>query len=615
MCGVVGKISFNSIIDADKQVIEKMALLLAHRGPDYQGMYNDNNVVLAHRRLAIIDTANLANQPMLSDDQEIVLVFNGEIYNHTEIRKELKNKYAFRTDHSDTETIIYAYKEWGIDCIKKFNGFFAFCIYDKKKNEIYLVRDRFGKKPLYYIRNGSACYFASEAHVFFRTNIINKEFNEEAIYHYLTFLTTPAPSTFFKNVYKLEAGYYLKISKQGVEKQQYFNISDYINIDNKDSFETAVNITREKLESSMKYRNVADVGVCVALSGGLDSSLNLYYSKDINKNIKAINISYEKTSSFDESVISKRLADEYNIDFIGKKVTDTMFDGLIDKYISFSGGLDRPMGDINEVLVYLLSIVALESKSKVMLVGEGGDELGGYPIYRTMDFINKTFGKFSSFEDIFKFLPNRISRKLNFYNGSLVSNMHIHGFTEREKSNLWVGAKNFNSFKILNDYMTEIRDDLNDSYLRKIISIEYKLRLPELILSRIDYPSMAASVEARSPFMDHELIQYSSSLSFGVKMKNGPKSILKAIASDRLPEYILNHPKIGFGGLLNPFLCYTMPIWFHKELIETKSGLHNLISIDYCKYMYERHEKKKNMGYQMWILYILSRWFRINFDG
>lgn len=615
MCGIVGKISFNSIIDADKQAIEKMALLLAHRGPDYQGIYNDNNVVLAHRRLAIIDTANLANQPMLSDDQEIVLVFNGEIYNHMEIRKELKNKYAFRTDHSDTETIIYAYKEWGIDCIKKFNGFFAFCIYDKKKNEIYLVRDRFGKKPLYYILNDSACYFASEAHVFFRTNIINKEFNEEAIYHYLTFLTTPTPSTFFKNVYKLEAGYYLKISKQGVEKQQYFNISDYINIDNKDSFETAVNITREKLESSMKYRNVADVGVCVALSGGLDSSLNLYYSKDINKNIKAINIAYEKTSSFDESVISKRLADEYNIDFIGKKVTDNMFDSLIDKYISFSGGLDRPMGDINEILVYLLSIVALESKSKVMLVGEGGDELGGYPIYKTMNFINKTFGKFSSFEDIFKFLPSRISRKLNFYNGSLVSNMHIHGFTEREKSNLWVGAKNFNSFKILNDYMTEIRDDLNDSYLRKIINIEYKLRLPELILSRIDYPSMAASVEARSPFMDHELIQYSSSLSFGVKMKNGPKSILKAIASDRLPDYILNHPKIGFGGLLNPFLCYTMPIWFHKELIETKNDLHNLISIDYCKYMYERHEKKKNMGYQMWILYILSRWFRINFDG
>ena len=615
MCGIVGKISFNNVIDADRQIIEKMALLLAHRGPDYQGIYNDNNVVLAHRRLAIIDTANLANQPMLSDDQEIVLVFNGEIYNHTEIRKELKNKYAFRTDHSDTETIIYAYKEWGIDCIKKFNGFFAFCIYDKKKNEIYLVRDRFGKKPLYYILNDSTCYFASEAHVFFRTNIINKEFNEEAIYHYLTFLTTPTPSTFFKNVYKLEAGYYLKISKQGVEKQQYFNISDYINIDNKDSFETAVNITREKLESSMKYRNVADVGVCVALSGGLDSSLNLYYSKDINKNIKAINIAYEKTSSFDESVISKKLADEYDVSFIGKKITDTMFNNLIDKYISLGSGLDRPMGTIDEVLVYLLSITASKSKSKVILVGEGGDELGGYPIYKTMNFINKTFGKFSSFEDIFKFLPSRISRKLNFYNGSLVSNMHIHGFTEREKSNLWVGAKDFNSFKILNDYMTEIRDDLNDSYLRKIINIEYKLRLPELILSRIDYPSMAASVEARSPFMDHELIQYSSSLSFGVKMKNGPKSILKAIASDRLPDYILNHPKIGFGGLLNPFLCYTMPIWFHKELIETKSDLHNLISIDYCKYMYERHEKKKNMGYQMWILYILSRWFRINFDG
>ncbi len=613
MCGIVGKISFNNIEELDTKKIKSMAESIRHRGPDAEGFYKDKNVVLGHRRLSVIDISTLANQPMFSDDENIILVFNGEIYNYKEIRKELEHKYKFKTDHSDTETIIYAYKEWGIECVHKFNGFFAFAIYDKLKQEVFLVRDRLGKKPLYFIQNETELCFSSESHAFFKADILKKELNEEAIYHYLTFLTVNAPQTFFKNVFKLESGHYLKISSHKIEKIKYWDIANFINKDIKDDFKTATKETEEKLLKSMNYRNIADVDISVALSGGLDSSLNLYYSNIINQNIKAINIAYEKTSKYDESIVAKKFANECNVSFFGQSVTDNYFEELINEYINIQ--FDNPMGSPDTVLVYLLSKISIQNGCKVMLVGEGGDEIGGYPIYQT---ISKEYGFLKNFKHLsflFKYLPNKIANRLNiFYNSQIISRRHIHGFTEYEKSSFWIGNK-FNSYKILSNYMSEIRDDLDDSFLRKVINVEYKLRLPELILPRVDYPSMAASVEARSPFMDHELIEYSAGLSFDVKMRSGAKSILKEIAKDKLPDYILNHPKVGFGMLLTPFSQNTMPIWYKKELIEKTNELHNFVSKEYLEKLLQKHNIDKNQGYKMWILYALSRWVKVNFDA
>jgi len=613
MCGIVGEIAFGKIKESDITIIKQMADAIKHRGPDSDGYCYDENIAFGHRRLSILDISSNANQPMISNDGNLVIVFNGEIYNFQEIRKKLESKYKFKTDHSDTETILYAYKEWGIECIHKFNGFFAFAIYDRLKQEVFLVRDRLGKKPLYFIQKENNILFSSEIHAFFKADVIKKELNEEAIYHYLTFLTVNTPQTFFKNVFKLEAGHYLKISPNNIEKIKYWDIADFINKEAKDDFQTAVITTEEKLAQSMFYRNIADVDISVALSGGLDSSLNLYYSNMLNKNIKAINIAYEKTSKYDESVVAKKFADECKVDFIGQNVTDKYFEDLINEFIKIQ--LDSPMGDINSILVYLLSKISILNGCKVMLVGEGGDEIGGYPIYQIIQNEYRILKKLNKINSLFNYLPEKIANKLSvFYNSQVISRRHIHGFTEYEKNNFWLGTK-FNSYQILAKYMDEVRDDLRDSFLRKILNIEYKLRLPELILTRIDYPSMATSVEARSPFMDHELIGYSAGLSFDIKMRSGAKSILKEISKNKLPDYTLNHPKVGFGMLLTPFLQNTMPIWFRNELIEKTNELHNFISKEYLDKLLQKHNIDKNQGYKMWILYALSKWLKGNFDA
>jgi asparagine synthase (glutamine-hydrolysing) len=644
MCGIVGYIGFGNQKPIDSELVVKMNDSLSHRGPDGEGFYfcgalqekehydylkvtrpgailiHENgpfSVALGHRRLSILDLNPLANQPMCDADHDIWIVFNGEIYNHQQIKKELQKKYTFKTNHSDTETIIYAYKNWGIEAIHRFNGFFAFALFDKKRGEIYLVRDRLGKKPLYYVRNDEELYFSSEIHPFFVDDgkIVKKEINPEALYHYLTFLTVHAPNTFFKNVQKLESGYYLKISFKSIQKRQYWNIANFINNENNDSLETAIEKTELLFSQSIEYRNISDVGVAVALSGGLDSSLNLYYSKKANGDIRAINVVYEKENQYNESIVAKKFANEQSTAFIENIIDDITFEKIVREYIDLSP--DQPLGDINASLVYLISTLSRKSSAPVLIVGEGGDEIGGYPIYATLLKQYQLLKYFSAISELLKYLPYNISKRLDFfYRGKVISRRHIHGFSEREKRSFLFKNDSYNSYEVLGNYMSEIRDDLKDSFLRKILNVEYKLRLPELILARIDYPAMAASVEARSPFMDHELIEYSASLSFDVKMKNGAKTILRKIAEEKLPSYILTHPKVGFGMLLTPFLQNTMPVWFEGEFIHKQNPMHQYIKPSFFKDILNQHKKNKNYGYKMWILYALSRWLSVNnFDA
>lgn len=585
---------------------------ISHRGPDSGGTYVDRNVAFAHRRLSIIDVSDNANQPLKSNDGNIVIIFNGEIYNHNELRVILEKEFEFKTDHSDTETIIYSYKKWGIKCIEKFTGMFAFALYDKVNEKVYLVRDRFGKKPLYYFSLKDKVYFSSEIYSFFKSKILAKELNEEAIYHYLTFLTVKAPQTFYKNIHKLEPGFYLEISKENINKVKYWDIADYLNQETNVSYKNASQVTETLLAKSMQYRNISDVPIAVALSGGLDSSLNLHYSSKINPDIFSINISYNQHSEFDESFIAKKYCNESHVKFYGHKIDHDDFEVLINEYLSIQK--DMPIGDPNTVLMYLLSKIARQNNAKVLLVGEGGDELGGYPIYSKLQ---KEYERLKNIpaqiSGVFKFLPSKKANKLDFfYNGKIVSKRQIHGFTEFEKKQFWCGQNDLNSYKVFSDIMSEVRDDLKDSFLRQILNIEYKLRLPELILARIDYPTMANGIEARSPFMDHKLIEYSCTLPFSLKMKNGPKSLLKDISKNKLPAYILDHSKVGFGMLLTPFLKETMPEWFKRELLTTKSPVREFINVSFLKSLHNEHLINKNNGFKMWIIYALNKWMKVN---
>ena len=616
MCGICGCINFTDKIQDRSDIhstVKSMNDALSHRGPDNSGFYSDDNISFGHRRLSIVDLSDNSNQPMTDNLNNIVIVFNGEIYNSAELRKDLEKDYSFKTNHSDTETIIYAYKKWGVDCVKKFSGMFAIALYDKEKKRCYLFRDRLGKKPLFYIKKNNNLFFSSEVQSFFKSGVLEKEIREDSLYHYLSLLTVPAPNTFFKNIKKLELGHYLIDDNSKIAIKKYWDISDYINKTNETSVAEATSSFENLLERSMKLRNVSDVPVSIALSGGLDSSLNLFYSNKVSKKkIQCINISYEETSKYDESIIAKKISKHIGAKFYPKKISSSEFENWLNNYLSIQK--DCPCGDVNTSMVYGLSILSREKNGIVMLVGEGGDELGGYPIYKKL-FLYQKYLKLIPIPiwNFISLFSKKIRDEVDIYKRSKDYSIRrfVFGFKEYEKKEFWLKKNKSNSYDEILKYTNQINTKTKDEFYKKILNAEYKLRLSELILPRIDYPSMAASIEARAPFMDHDLIEYTASLPFKIKMNNTPKSIIKSIAKKHLPDYITNAPKIGFGQLLRPFFNKTLPKWYKKEVLDLESPIKEFISIKYLKSIYE----KKDYSYRMWLIYSLNKWLTYNLDA
>jgi len=612
MCGIAGLISFSGINEKNIVEVQQINEALIHRGPDGGAIYSDENVVLGHRRLSIIDLSEEANQPMESVDGNLIIVFNGEVYNHEELKKQLIPDYPFKTGHSDTEVILNAYKKWGMDCLNYLKGMFAFCLYDKLKSEAYLVRDRFGKKPLYYSKVDGQFYFSSEIQSLFKSGVVEKRINDDAIYHYLTFLTINSPNTFFKNINKLKAGHYLKLTPSSMNEVRYWDVAEYLNQPNRNiSEEEALKKTEQYLEQSIKYRFVADVPVSIALSGGLDSSLNLFYAKKLGVDVSAINLSFNEKDEFDESEIAKKYADELGIKLHQITIDNTGFENLIQEYLEIQQ--DMPIGDPNFCLLYGISKHSRKIGSKVMLVGEGGDEIGGYPVYENILKEYELYKKSPALVNLAKnLLPSKkLKSKLDFIQkDKFISRRHFHGFTEFDKKEFW--QKNIpktNSYDVIHSYMEQVNaPDL----LKKIINVEYKLRLPELILPRVDYPSMAASIEARSPFMDSDWIEFNATLPFEMIMKRGPKSMLRAVAKNKLPDYILNHQKVGFGMLLTPFLNDTLPVWFENELIKEDAPIKEYVKESFLINIHKSHQKSLNYGFKLWVLFALNKWLIVN---
>ena len=614
MCGISGVIGINKIDENHEEEVIRLRDSMAHRGPDAAGIYRDSNVCLGHRRLSILDLSDKANQPFIDNEEDIVISFNGEIYNHSEIRKELEDKYSFLTDHSDTEVIIKAYKEWGIDCLQKFNGMFALAIYDRSKGEIYLIRDRIGQKPLYYLSKNGLIYFSSELHCFFDAQLIEKQINPSAVHSYLSFLAVPAPETFFKEINSLKAGHYIKIKDHEIELKPYWNISDHLNKEIKDELHVAAEKTEIHLEKAISYRNISDVGISIALSGGLDSSLNAYYTSPLSPDAKCITISYKKTSKYDESKLAERFSKEMNLSFQNFTVDEKLLNETLPEYMSIQS--DMPIGDPNTVLLYILSKLSRENGSKVLLVGEGGDEIGGYPKYHTA-YKWHLFNRFSpiNFGKLFYFLPSLLTSYFdNEVKGKTVPFSNVFGFSATKIKKIWNHKESFNSYEKVAAYMDEIRDDLPDSYYRKIANIEYKFRLPDLILPRIDYPSMAASIEARSPFLDYKLVEYSAGLNFKMKMGKKAKAVLKQVAKMKLPSYLFNQPKVGFGMLLTPFYEDVLPAWFKKEIIDDPNApIKQFVKPKSLRKFLKSHQRFYRDGSRLWMLYALNYWLNLHF--
>lgn len=389
MCGIVGALCFSdAAFRVSESYLTRMRDTMIHRGPN--GGENwislDGKVGLGHRRLSIIDLTTIANQPMSNEDGTLQVVFNGEIYNHAEIRAELMRigGHRWKTDHSDTEVILHAFEEWGIDCIQKFRGMFAIALWDTRKKELWLIRDRIGVKPLYYSRHHGRITFASEIKALLADPEQTRGVNEEGLFHYLTFLTTPAPQTLFAGIHKLPPATWMRISADGTTiSQRYWDVWDHTTpLTNASETEICERVLAE-LRTSVKLRKVSDVPVGVFLSGGIDSSTNAaLFSEGEQSQVKTFTIGYQGdySSCRNETDFARRMANEVGADHHERLLS-------VDDLLTFLPQMidlqDEPLGDPVCVPVYYVSKLARDNGVVVCQVGEGADELFcGYPTWK-----------------------------------------------------------------------------------------------------------------------------------------------------------------------------------------------------------------------------------------
>lgn len=573
MCGIVGFISNNK----QSQVLNGMLDIQAYRGPDDSGVYFDekSGVHLGHNRLSIQDLSSHGHQPFISDCEKYIIVFNGEVYNFKAIKKELEElEYEFISS-TDTEVILYAFKQWGIKSIDKFIGMFGFAILDKVENKLFLVRDRAGVKPLYYYDDGSEFLFSSEIKSFHHHPKFKKELNKEILPYYFQFGYISAPSSIFKNCYKLEAGHYLEYDLKTNQKDitKYWSINEFYKKEPLDKNEADILEDIENvLDDSIDLRMVSDVPVGVFLSGGYDSSLVAsILAKKQGKKINTFTIGFDD-EKYNEAKHAKTIAD-----YLGTNHTEYYMKNsdMLDLVESLPFYYDEPFGDSSALPTMIVSKMARE-KVTVALSADGGDEaFCGYSKYF---FLNKFNGIFSSKmkKQILKISLNMMSENMvDSINNILPSNLKQTNI--KDKYNKFKRAINSDSLeemfqnassyvdkndvnKILNIKsnksiykLFENKSDL--SYLNYMMSVDYKAFMNDDVLTKVDRATMSVSLEGREPLLDHRIIEYLARVPESLKYKNKQgKYLLRQILYKYLPKEMVDKPKSGFQIPLEEWL-------------------------------------------------------------
>jgi asparagine synthase (glutamine-hydrolysing) len=628
MCGIVGALSFTSgSYKVTEPYLNTMRDTMIHRGPDGCGTWVSENgrVGFGHRRLSIIDLSEAAAQPMSNADRSLWLTFNGEIYNHAEIRSELiKDGFnQWKTDHSDTEVILHAYERWGIDALHKFRGMFAFGLWDNRKKELYLVRDRIGIKPLYFSIHHGRLTFASEIKALLKDPDQPRAVNEEALYHYLSFLTTPGPQTLFDGIHKLAPGTWLRVSSDGtIQEHKYWDVLDHTQPLKNVSEDEISERVLEELRTAVQLRKVSDVPVGVFLSGGIDSSTNAaLFSEGESQPVRTFSIGYqgEYESYQNEIHFARRMADEVGAEFHDRLLN---LDDLIDFLPEMIHLQDEPIADPVCVPVYYVSKLARDNGVTVCQVGEGADELfWGYPNWKTMlelQYKNawpvpsplKKFGlaglRLLGREKTlyYEWLRRGANDLPVFWGGA-------EAFTEAQKRDvlsprLKKHFQNFSSWEALKPIHERFRQKAwEQKPLQWMSYLDLNLRLPELLLMRVDKMSMGVSLEGRVPFLDHKLVELAMSIPEAMKTRNGNlKHILKKSVRGLIPDELIDRKKQGFGVPIHE--------WFMDQLGErTQKELKSFCDeTDFIDYPEVQRLIKDRQSPMVWHILNLALWWK-----
>ena len=653
MCGFAGFYNLQrGRFSVSEQLLNAMQQRIAHRGPDAMGIWksDEHHLGLTARRLKIIDLSDAANQPMYNQEHNVVVCLNGEIYNHAALRKELENLGYCYTTTSDTETIIYAYKAWGIDCLKRFEGMFAIALFDFNKQVFYLVRDRIGVKPLYFSLQGGVLSFASEIKALWPLPWIEKRMSARAWYHYLTFMVAPAPLTIFDGVYKLPAGFYAMVDAQKrVSFHEWYNPVKPLSEQEKKQFQSeefCIQTIRELLIDSTKKRMIADVPVGAYLSGGLDSSLNVALMAQQQANIKTFTIAFADDVANNELAWARRVAQQFGTQhhelIISEKEAFDFYERMVDQ-------LDEPLADCVCIPFYYVSELARSQGMKVVQVGEGADELFfGYRTYARYAQVSRFFKPSNTFLPAMvrkgiaqatrpffaasplkaELMDNWSKRRELFWGGAIA-----FGESEKQGARAWFGKKPVETDYILNQIYPEMSQDLDshvviDFHLaqlkardpeadfgKQMLYVELKQRLPELLLMRADKMAMAASIEAREPFLDHALVEFMLNVPLHLRFKNNTtKYLLKKAAEGILPNDIIYREKVGFAApTLNWFEHGKyFPDYFERLSAKAVNfpicrGARGLNAVDESMNKNEMHRAVQN-----WVLQQLWAFSRVN---
>ncbi|PIR89749.1 asparagine synthase (glutamine-hydrolyzing) [bacterium (Candidatus Gribaldobacteria) CG07_land_8_20_14_0_80_33_18] len=627
MCGICGKIYFNKNKLVANGEIKKMTDVLSHRGPDDQGIFIDKQVGLGHRRLSIIDLSPLGHQPMSDAEGKIWLVHNGEIYNFLELKKELEKDGIKFKSKTDTEVIIYLYKKYGIDCLKHLRGMFAFAIWDKEKQQLFLARDRVGKKPLKYYFDNNCFIFASELKAILKNPEVKKEPDFGAIDEYFTYQYVPHPKTGFKNIYKLPPAHYLiiKLNPKEIRSQKYWelNYSEKLDLSEKEWEEKIT----EKLTEAVRLRLVSDVPLGAHLSGGIDSSLIVgLMALQSKEPIKTFSIGF-KESEYNELPFARLVAKKYktnHLEFIIEPKTIEILDKIVYHY-------EEPYADSSALPSWYISELTKKYVT-VALNGDGGDEnFAGYTRYNAMKLycqlkhlpFKKNLKKINQFA--YQITKKRIFQKgyrfLNSWSSGsnlIDSFLKIVSYFNQEEKNL-IYTDEFKQ-KIQNSrWHSFIEKKFKEAekldWLDKLLYVDINSNLADDLLVKVDIASMAHSLEIRSPFLDHEFLELTAKMPSDLKMKgHNKKYLLKKIAEKYLPEECIKKQKQGFSVPLEH--------WFRKQLFDyLKNELLDKKFLDFGfkkegieKMLSDHKNYRQNYAYQFWTLLFLKKWLQIWFE-
>ena len=637
MCGITGIFEFGPGEDrVDASVLTRMRDTLTHRGPDDAGLYinPDRTLGFGHRRLSIIDLSPAGRQPMCNEDGTVWITFNGEIYNHRALRADLERRGHVYRSRTDTETIVHLYEEMGEDFVSRLEGDFAIALWDEKTRVLHLVRDRLGVKPLYYALLPGAVLFGSEIKAILAHPRLSRHVDRAALYHYLTFVAAPAPRTLFQGVRKLPPATRVSIGADGRPRSHVYwdplgTVEAQIDPGDVDACARRI---RDLLGAAIENRMMSDVPFGVFLSGGLDSSANVaLMSRLMDRPVRTFSVGFVDHPSYNEFEHARKVArlfktEHHEVEIGWRDLLDAMPEIVFHQ--------DEPIADWVSVPLHFVSRLARSTGTIVIQVGEGSDEqFFGYEGYRRayqehvrhfrrLLMLPRPLrrGAYTAARglarllhrggDRLEILRKAAAEETLFWGGAIAwtESDKLRLMTPRAKAAL-AGLSSHDVVLDHDDHVRRVRPSAD--FGQRMIYLELKNRLAELLLMRVDKITMASSIEARVPFLDHRLVEFSMQVPTDLKLAEGrTKSLLKTAMTGLLPDEIIHRPKQGFGAPVSE--------WFRGDLyrpavagvLDSRLRDEGFFDYSHVEDLFRDHrDGRRDHGWHLWTLYSLSRWY------